>query len=113
MMNFKGRIAAMLVFAGAVSLAGARVEADPPGSVFVELSDKSTMVIELNDKSAIVVQPPSNRATATISKPDSNLSEEAAAAMAAGGQPVGPSIILSYRSQLYIVPAERSRSLTE
>jgi hypothetical protein len=40
------------------------------------------MVIELNDKSAIVVQPPSNRATATISKPDSNLSEEAAAAMA-------------------------------
>jgi hypothetical protein len=57
-------------------------EADPPGSVFVELIDKSTMVIELNDKSAIVAQPPSNRATATISKPDSNLSEEAAAAMA-------------------------------
>jgi hypothetical protein len=33
--------------------------------------------------------------------------------MAAGGRAVGPSIILSYRSQLYIVPAERSRNLTE
>jgi hypothetical protein len=84
----------ILIFAAAASPAGSPIAlADSPGSYFMDFDDSS----------AVVVSPPSDQARARISGPPSTLSEEVAAAIADGVQPLGPSIILAYHGQLYIV----------
>jgi hypothetical protein len=60
--------------------------------------------MDFDDSSAAVVSPPSDQARARISGPRSTLSEEVAAPIADGAQPLGLGIIRAHHGQLYFVP---------
>jgi hypothetical protein len=89
------RLALSLIFAAAASAAGIVItRADTPGYLFMDLDEGG----------AAVARPPSDQTKARIHGNTAKLSEDIAAAIANGAQPIGASIILAYRGQLYIVP---------
>jgi hypothetical protein len=93
--NLRRRLALSLIFAAAMSAAGIAItRADSPGYLFMDLDNAG----------AAVARPPSDQTKARIHGHTAKLSEDIAAAIADGAQPVGPSIIMAYRGQLYIVP---------
>jgi hypothetical protein len=95
MTKLSRRLALTLGFVAAVSAAGIAItQADPPGDLFMDFDNNS----------AALVHPPHDQAKARISRPVAKLDDDVAAAIAAGAQPVGSSIILAYRGQLYIIP---------
>jgi hypothetical protein len=60
--------------------------------------------MDFEDGGAAVASPAGDQTNARIYGHPAKLPEGIAAAIAAGAQPIGPSIILVYRGQLYIVP---------
>lgn len=89
------RLAMTLILAAALSPAGmALVRADSPGGLFMDLDEGA----------AVVARPATTEAKARIMKPATLPSDEVAAAIREGAQPVGTHVILAYRGQLYIVP---------
>ena len=93
--NFRRPLAITLILAAVVSPAGiALVRADSPGGLF----------LDLDDGGAAVVRPPSAQAKARIAKPETIPSEDIAAAIKEGAQPVGAHVILVYHGQLYVIP---------
>ena len=93
--EFSRRFAVMGVLAAIASAAGMAITwADPPGYLFMDIDNNHAMV----------VQPPKDQTIARIFKQPTKLSDDLASAIAAGAQPVGDSVILAYRGQLYILP---------
>ena len=89
------QVALMVVVAAAASALGAAItRAGPPAYHF----------IDINNDQALVVQKPHDQTAARISKQPAKLTDDLAAKIAAGAQPVGDDVILVYKGQLYIVP---------
>jgi hypothetical protein len=95
-----GRHLALVVLsAAAASVIGTAItRADVPGLAF----------IDINNNDALVVQPPHDKVSAQMSKQPAKLSDDLAAAIVAGAQPVdGNDVIIVYKGQLYIVPDKK------
>jgi hypothetical protein len=89
--------AAALLGATAIGVGTAITRADTPGFLFMDI----------NNNQALVVQPPKDQTTARIFKQPAKVTGNLAAAIAAGAQPVGDSVILAYEGKLYILPDKK------
>jgi hypothetical protein len=87
----------VLSLACAAALGAAVTRADSPGALFQDINNDHAMVVRMQEQQAQIFKVPTK------------VPEDLAASIAEGGTPVGNSLIVVHKNQLFIVPDKKIR----